>query len=66
MTKYDISKWGLPREYTACPSCGQQYGYNNKLVCLNCEECSTCCPCKAEEKDLKPSRVAIPIILGEE
>jgi hypothetical protein len=62
MTKYDISKWMLPREYTTCPGCGLQYGHHNTKVCIACEECSKCCPCedKSEHKEVKE---AVSILL---
>ena len=66
---YDIGKYGVPREYTACPGCGQQYGHHKTKVCMSCQECSTCCKksgmCKTP--DHQPAGVVIEKILnGEE
>lgn len=49
---YDITKWGLPREYVTCPSCNQLYGHHRTKVCVECQECSKCCKCKTPK--LKP------------
>ncbi len=38
----NISKWGLPNKYTACPGCGRQYGHHNTKVDTISEECSKC------------------------
>ena len=43
---YNIGRYGVPREYTACPGCGQQIGHHNTKGCLKCEQCSKCCTCK--------------------
>jgi hypothetical protein len=61
---YDIGKYGVPREYTACPSCGQQYGHHKTKVCMSCQECSKCCQCKTP--DHQPASVAIEKILSGE
>lgn len=58
---YDIiEKYGLPREYCSCPSCGQLYGHHNTKVCETCEECSTCCTCPPETKKLVTPEKFIP------
>lgn len=54
-------RYGLPKEYLTCPSCGFLYGHNNSKVCLNCEECSFCCNC--DNKNIKSINEAIPILL---
>lgn len=39
---YNISKYGLPKKYTACPGCGKQYGHGGTKVDINSQECSKC------------------------
>lgn len=58
---WNIGKWGVPKEYTACPGCGHQYGVLKRKVCLRCHECSKCCRC--ERKEHVDASVAVPIIL---
>jgi hypothetical protein len=60
-----LTKWGLPEKYTACPSCGRQYGHHRTTVCMNCEECSACCRCSKTERKLKPTFEAVTEILRE-
>jgi len=60
---YDLGKWDVPKENTACPSCGQQYGHHNTKVCMTCEECSKCCGCPKDKQKLLPASEAVPKIL---
>lgn len=48
-----VEKYGLPRKYCSCPSCGQLYGHHNTKVCTECEECSKCCTCE-NPKNVSP------------
>ena len=48
--QYNLSAHGLPKEYTACPGCGLQYGHHKTSVCSTCEECSKCCTCGKSKK----------------
>jgi hypothetical protein len=63
MDCHDISKYGVPREYTACPGCGQQYGHHNTKICITCEECSKCCRCDGKEKEHLSLKEGIEIML---
>ena len=58
---WDIGKWGVPKEYTACPACGFQYGHHKTKICINCQECSKCCQCKKPDFALEGD--AVPKIL---
>jgi len=58
---WNIGKYGVPKEFTACPSCGFQYGYKKRKVCLSCQECSSCCNCEAP--NLVDAKKAISLIL---
>ena len=47
---YDIDKkYGVPKEEISCPGCGRRYGHHKTKVCRNCEECSSCCRCGAQD-----------------
>ena len=35
-------KYGVPIENISCPGCGKKYGYYNRKVDINSEECSKC------------------------
>lgn len=63
---WNIGKHGIPKEYTACPSCGFQYGHHKTKVCMNCQECSKCCRCKdrGEKPDHQPASIAINEVLN--
>jgi len=62
MSYDDISKYGVPKKYTACPGCGRQYGHHNTKICIECQECSKCCFCESPE--LKSLEDEIQNILG--
>lgn len=50
MDQHDIyEKYGLPRDYVSCPSCGKIYGHHNTKSCSVCSECSKCCDCRNPE-----------------
>jgi hypothetical protein len=50
MMDYDeIGRHGHPRDMTACPACGLQYGHHGRKVCSICCECSKCCRCDEPE-----------------
>jgi hypothetical protein len=38
------NKYGVPDEEISCPCCGKLYT-SKVQVCVNCEECETCCGC---------------------
>jgi hypothetical protein len=64
--QYDLSTHGIPREMTACPGCGRQYGHHKTKVCKNCEECSACHadnPC--DKPEFQSASVMIALILEE-
>ena len=45
--QYDLSdKYGVPKKFVSCPSCGDTYGTAGRMVCTKCEECTKCCQCK--------------------
>lgn len=60
---YDIGSYGVPRNFTACPGCGKQFGHHKTKVCMNCEQCSKCCTCKEEEKDWQDVEKVIGTII---
>jgi len=60
---WDIGKWDVPKSYTACPSCGFQYGHHKTRVCINCQECSKCCQC--DNPEMEDADIAVPKILEE-
>ena len=62
---WNIGKHGVPKEYTACPACGKQYGHHKTKVCLNCQECEPCCEKSGlcDSPDYQPSEVAINKIM---
>lgn len=58
---YDLHKfYQIPKEYISCPGCNKLYA--TKKVCVNCQECKSCCMC--EEKEFVSGKFYIENILG--